>query len=380
MTQDQEGFEAIRQPENLANRVGGMLVEVDDYNRKHLPDMFVNVVQDGLRQRAIDSLTDRGIDMETAVANVNAIEGGDPAEVDREFMGMVHDDTLRAAGLKLESTGAVLDVRVVDGLRFADALENPPVGTDGERLAKGLNSFFTAAIHDAKEIGLAVSEEETLGIVGEAMFPNWTPRHESGLNPGRITSFQQIMGAAPALAERLQAAGGNEMLAGNLQSVAKFVQEGNLVPWAFCSEFGLLPETAIGGVHSGNNWWESWDSAEDWEPLARIFDRVAPGSAFHEHLRRSVAHALDYSEVSLQDMLNESFEDYKVGYEASNSVQNEAAKDSVGGGDSDTWYGHMPSDAMLRTMYGESQQYARTQLTAYTTVRQRLSLETPQAS
>jgi len=349
---------------NLASNIGKLLIEVYAYAEEQ--GIFGPVTQDIGRNQAIGELMDMGIDVD-----VDAIEGEDPREMDRGLIDLTYRDTLEASGLALVNEDGGLGIVVTDGMKLADALEHPAADSDRDQLADSLNRFFEQAMYGAEHFGVNAHQVEVrqmLGGLPEGMLP-YPEGYQMG--PENVQSFEQIMGAAPLLAGRLKAAGGSEVVADNLCTVAAFVQEGNLVPWAISSYLGLLPETAPDGLYDLENVWTHWETLRQWEPLFKILDHVASGSKFYGHLMRSVDAALGEAEASAQFVINQTYEDYV----AADERFREDLREEYRGSEDALEDGELsPSSERVHEMCDEDRAYYHELLLTYAVVRQRLSL------
>jgi hypothetical protein len=243
MTEISDRYESRPEP-NAAAAVGFLLETVKGYNDSVglLDDPMRRILMDGAARQLID----QGVDEETAYASAQAIEGDDPHQVDRELIEMVHGSALKAAGLTLSVEADYARVDVVDGLKLAEVLAQPPVDELSRvRTVQQVDKFFEGMIHATERLGTSVHQHDIQAMLGGlpegmVLFPL-----DYQLDPTERASIQQVVGTAPALAAALEKMGGSKLVADDLRKVASFVQEGNLVPWAISSYLGLLPETAI---------------------------------------------------------------------------------------------------------------------------------------
>ena len=347
MTENDDGSPERPEPP-LATKIANLFEATHGYK----------VIQSILQTDWFGLLITQGMDEDEALSRIesNEMQG----HLEFGLIGMIYQDTLEASGLSLVTNPKYFDLLIVDASKFCDALENIPTGETGERLQKNLTRYFESFIIELQDLGVALNEAKAAEILGE-QFSELRLGGWDDVGEDEKRSMQQILVYSHGIAERLEAAGCDPLLAEHLRNVGDFMLEGNLMQWAVAGRLGLLPE--IPGDHLT---YQAWETIEAWQSLFLLLDHTKYGSKFYTHLVKNTKHVLEKEIERLETVLGETYEDYRT-------VMEERARSLMRGGDTEDLFA--PDKEMVITAaYLEGQDYAAQRLQMLQSVQQQLEL------
>lgn len=312
MTEDSIFHENSQRPLPLAQQVDELFAAASELNQENF-GMLGGVLQSMKREDAISALIDQGVDEQTAINNVALIEDSDePGAFDRGIFGLLHGQTLEAAGLAVGSETAYLGIVISDAARFAEALDASQLDeVQRTSLANTATAYISGQLASLQDRESKVQEEGITAILGNDV-PEWWWFDDYDGKPqpaDQVQSNQQLLGGAGILANRLESIGGDPDVAQNLRNVAEFVKEGDLLPWVVARGLGIAPAKKD-ELYGSDNPWRYWSTAEEWTPAFKVIEASRRGGAFEKYLINSVRTIVEQTTIDHQDSINRSLEDY----------------------------------------------------------------------